>query len=63
MRTNSIRRWMAALALAGGLSAGAVETFAAVPQTITNQGRLFDSAGVPINETIEVTFSIYDDVA
>jgi len=31
-----------------------------VPQTITNQGRLFDADQDPINGTLEVVFAVYD---
>lgn len=36
-------------------------TALAVPPTLTSQGRLLDSTGIPINGASTVTFSIYDD--
>ncbi|WP_437910363.1 collagen-like protein [Sorangium sp. So ce327] len=33
---------------------------AAVPVTITHQGRLFDSVGQPIDDTLDVVFAFYD---
>lgn len=35
---------------------------AAVPPTLTHQGRLFDSGNQPVNDQVEVTFSLYDAV-
>lgn len=35
---------------------------AAVPITITHQGRLFDAAGQPIDDTLDVVFALYDAV-
>ncbi|MEO7330538.1 MAG: collagen-like protein, partial [Minicystis sp.] len=32
---------------------------AAVPSTLTEQGRLFDEVGAPLNTTVTITFSIY----
>ncbi|WP_437784222.1 collagen-like protein [Sorangium sp. So ce1097] len=52
---------MTALALAAGAIAGPETAFAAVPATITHQGRLYDAEGAPIDETIEVVFALYDD--
>lgn len=43
---------VAALALAGGPAS-------AVPQLLQYQGRLTDEAGEPLNEPVDVTFSIY----
>lgn len=45
------------IAVAGAASLTAQ---AAVPTTLTHQGRLFDASGKPINDTIEVQFAIYD---
>ncbi|MDI3282668.1 hypothetical protein [Polyangium sp. 15x6] len=60
MRTHSIRRWITAALLAGSVSAAAMSASAAVPVTITNQGRLFDADDAPINGELTVTFAIYD---
>jgi hypothetical protein len=46
-----------ALAAAAAVSGGAV---AAVPRTITHQGRLFDAAGQPVDDTLDVVFALYD---
>jgi type VI secretion system Hcp family effector len=46
-----------------GLAAGvlfAANASAAVPPTITHQGRLFTANGVPINATVDIVFSIYE---
>lgn len=48
--------------LAGLIFIFAAKLFAQVPQLINYQGRL-DSAGVPINGTKDLTFSIYGDTA
>ncbi len=48
------------LAAASALHAGTA--LAAVPTTITHQGRLFDTNGAPVNDTVNVTFAIYDAV-
>src|SRR5512139_3794315 len=59
MRFRTIRRLLAATVLVGGLCA-ATRADAAVPLTITNQGRLFDASDAPINGSLTVTFAIYD---
>ncbi|MFT3774177.1 MAG: hypothetical protein QM820_53115 [Minicystis sp.] len=53
------RRFTPALlaALAVGLMAPAA--FAAVPQALTEQGRLFDTAGSPLQGSVSLTFSVY----
>jgi hypothetical protein len=48
----------AAVLAAAGLSANDAE--AAVPKTLTEQGRLFTSAGAPAVGTVTMTFRIYD---
>ncbi|WP_061612044.1 hypothetical protein [Sorangium cellulosum] len=35
---------------------------AAIPITITHQGRLFDAAGQPIDDTLDVVFALYEAV-
>ncbi|AUX41501.1 uncharacterized protein SOCE26_029150 [Sorangium cellulosum] len=62
MKTSTIARCAAASALAAGVIAGAGRAAAAVPATITHQGRLYDANDAPINETIEVVFALYDDL-
>ncbi|HLM75410.1 MAG TPA: collagen-like protein, partial [Polyangiaceae bacterium] len=60
MNTHTIRRWISALTLAGGVSAFAASAVADVPQTITNQGRLVDADNKPIEGALPVTFAVYD---
>src|SRR5688572_2510092 len=60
MTTRTIRRWTAALFLAGGLSLVAAAAAAGVPRTITNQGRLYDADDTPIEGPLLVTFAVYD---
>ncbi|MDC3981315.1 hypothetical protein [Polyangium jinanense] len=60
MKTPTIRRWLTAALLAGSVSMAAMHAHAAVPVTITNQGRLFDADDAPINGSLTVTFAIYD---
>ncbi|KYG05628.1 hypothetical protein BE21_39530 [Sorangium cellulosum] len=60
MRTSRIARRMTASALAAGALAGAGTAAAAVPATITHQGRLFDDRDAPIDETLDVVFALYD---
>src|SRR5690349_20571872 len=62
MRTRSIRRLLAAAVLAGSVSTIASSAHAAVPPTITNQGRLFDADDRPIDGEMTVLFAIYDAV-
>ena len=52
-------RTLHALVLAA-LTAPAVVAAAAVPATLTHQGRLYDSAQVPVTGTVDVVFAIYD---
>jgi hypothetical protein len=59
MKIHSIRR-LAASAMAVGALLSAGVASAAVPATITHQGRLFDSKNAPVNEKIDLVFSIYD---
>jgi hypothetical protein len=60
MRPRTIRRLLAATVMAGVIAAVAPPAEAAVPQTITNQGRLFEAEGGPIEGTLTVLFAIYD---
>lgn len=58
-RAHHLRRLLApALSAALGLAAARAE--AAVPGTLTHQGRLYDAAQAPVNGTIDVVFAIYD---
>ena len=63
MRNGTMKRLISASAIAGALLFGAAAAEAAVPQTITHQGRLYDAAGKPVNETLDVKFAIYADPA
>ncbi|MDI3291902.1 collagen-like protein [Polyangium sp. 15x6] len=63
MSNGMITRLISASACALALSAGAVAAEAAVPQTITHQGRLYDAADVPVNGTLKVRFALYADPA
>src|SRR5262245_57020927 len=60
MGSRTVRRWVTAALLAGGTWATQAHTLAAVPQTITNQGRLYDAQNHPINTSLTVLFAIYD---
>ncbi len=60
MRPRTLRRSLAATILAVSVSAIATNVGAAVPPTITNQGRLFDAEGAPIDGPLTVVFAIYD---
>ena len=44
-----------------GTLLAAQDAAAVVPPTITHQGRLFDVDGVPVTDTLDVTFTLYDD--
>ncbi len=52
------RRWRA-LPLWGCLLATPPVAHAAIPQTVTYQGRLSQSTGVPVNGTVTMAFSLY----
>lgn len=45
MRARTIQQWMAASAVALGVALMTAPAAAAVPGTITHQGRLFDAQG------------------
>src|SRR6185436_5528001 len=53
-------RWSPLVLAAAPLLLVASSLQAAVPLTLTQQGRLFDPAGAPLNATVAVTFAIYD---
>ncbi len=57
------RRRLSFLPLAAGalVALGALEAEAAVPAKLTHQGRLYDSSGAPIDQTLPMTFRLYDD--
>jgi hypothetical protein len=58
MKTRTIQRFLAALALAASLSP--LSAGAAVPGTITHQGRLYTADGAPASGTLEIVFTVYD---
>ena len=54
-------RFIRSVALAAALCITAVSaTATSVPNTMVQQGRLFDADGAPVEGTLEVVFSIYD---
>jgi len=57
--TSTIAKTLPFALLVGSVLA-ASEAGAVVPPTITDQGRLFDADGAPVNDTLDVTFTIYD---
>ena len=60
LRRSRRRSPLVALAFAGPTLLAAASASAAVPQKITHQGRLYDSAGVPVDDTLPVTFRLYN---
>src|SRR5262245_53788352 len=62
MGIRKLRQWVQASIFVASIFAGVPQAAADVPQTITNQGRLFDAEGAPINGALDVTFAIYDAV-
>src|SRR5262245_17962741 len=61
MRIQTIRRLFAVSAIAFGTVWGAASSAsAAVPGSITHQGRLFDTKGAPVTDTLDVVITIYD---
>jgi hypothetical protein len=61
MKTFSfVRRLVVGGILLGSLAASAVGSAASVPQTLTQQGRLFDAKGAPITGQLDITFTLYD---
>ncbi len=59
MKAHSILRWISASLVAASFALDAGYA-AAVPETITHQGRLFDAKGNPVGDTLDVTFALYD---
>lgn len=58
MRARTLRRLVQAAVASTALALGGVAA-AAVPSTITHQGRLFDPGGAAINGTVSLHFAIY----
>src|ERR1700743_991771 len=44
----------------GVVTLASVEASAAVPQILTQQGRLLDSSGAPVSGTVAFVFTLYD---
>ena len=57
-RMRVLRGLVSIAALSLGLMLAAPA--AAVPQTLTHQGRLYDSNGAPVTATLDVVFALYD---
>src|SRR5687768_9170432 len=57
---RDVARWLGAGAVALGVLGSVGVSEAAVPETITHQGRLYDADGVPVTSTVDVAFAIYD---
>ena len=56
----SAKRWLQGAVVVGALVVGTSSAFAQVPGRLTHQGRLFDGTGLPLTDTINVTFKLYD---
>ena len=59
-RTYRAMITLAAVLLMIGIAAPAS---AQVPNLLTQQGRLFDTDGQPINDTLQFTFAVYTDAS
>jgi hypothetical protein len=59
MRSLLVRR-LATVLLAGAAAVTAGAAGAAVPPGLTEQGRLFDTAGSPLQGTVSLTFTLWD---
>lgn len=59
---NTIKHLISASIAASALLVAMPDAQAAVPQTITQQGRLYDKSGMPINGTLKVRFAIYAEL-
>ena len=60
MNHRKIAALIANLVLALALAITALPAQAAVPQTLNYQGQLASAGGVPVNGTVNITFSLYD---
>jgi len=56
---KTVKQLISASMLASAVLAGASSAQADVPQTITQQGRLFGADGAPVTGTMSVTFKLY----
>src|SRR5215207_6964050 len=57
---NTFRRFIIASIAATSVALAAATAAAAVPSTITHQGRLYTSDGKPVAAALKVTFTLYD---
>lgn len=58
--SNTLRRFITASVAAVAVAFTASSAMAAVPATITHQGRLYTSDGAPVSASLKVTFTLYD---
>jgi hypothetical protein len=61
MKRSVVVRLVFAALFAAGAAAFAGDGVALVPAGLTQQGRLLDNAGQPVNGLVSFTFSIYED--
>ena len=59
MRSSTISRWLGAAVAVATFGQAAIAE-AAVPTSVTHQGRLYDAVDQPINDTLDLTYSVYD---
>lgn len=59
MKGNSFVSLLAVAAVAAGLTISSASE-AAIPQTITHQGRLYDVMGSPVKDSLDMAFRLYD---
>jgi hypothetical protein len=58
-RSKRLSSLACSLLLGAAILAAPAPAPAAVPVTLTHQGRLFDDLGLPITDSLELTFSLY----
>src|SRR2546430_1076314 len=57
---TSFARWVTGAAVAA-VALWSVSALAAVPATLTQQGRILDKDGAPVSSKVAITFTIYND--
>jgi hypothetical protein len=62
MRVRTLESGFFAAMLAAAAASWAGAASGEVPAGLTHQGRLFDAQAQPIDDTLKVTFALYDDV-
>jgi hypothetical protein len=62
-RSDRLRKAAAAAMAAAGIAVTLGSAMAAVPPTITHQGRLFSAKGEPVSQGLDVVFTLYADEA